>query len=87
MSPKTREIPIVIWLRTAQNWLRKLRYEYRDMCKNIFVDGHKWSDIIEDYKNFFWKIEEFKSYIVEFEENGVIKPKIYLFNYAVKGNN
>lgn len=34
---------------------------------------------MEDYKNFLKKIEEFKLYIVEFEENDTIKKRfIYL---------
>ena len=56
------------------------------MCKNVFVDGHEWSNVVENCKNFLQKIEELKPYIVEFEENGVIKPKIYLSDYAIEGN-
>lgn len=38
------------------------------------------------YKNFLKRLEELKPYIIEFEENGTIKPKIYLFDYVVGGN-
>ena len=57
------------------------------MCKNVFVDRHEQSDVVKDWKNFLQKIEELKPYIVEFEENNAIKPKVYLANYAVRGNN
>lgn len=80
------EILFVIQSRIAQYWLRKLRYEYKDVCKNVFVDGHKRSDVIEDGKNFLQKMKEIKSYIVEFEENGAIKSQIYLSDYAAEGN-
>ena len=56
--------------RTARNWLRKLGYEYKDVRKDVFVDGHERSDVVEDRKNFLQKMEELKPYIVEFEENG-----------------
>ena len=56
------------------------------MLKDVFVDGHERSDVMEDCKNFLQKMEELKPYIVEFEENGAIKPKIYLSNCAVRGN-
>lgn len=32
-------------------------------------------------------MRDFKLYIVEFEEDSIIKPKIYLFDYTVGGNN
>lgn len=36
---------------------------------------------------FFKKIEELKSYIVEFDKNSAIKPKVYPSNCTVRGNN
>ena len=48
VSPEREEIPIVIRLRTACNWLRKLEYEYKNVHKDIFVDGHERSDIVKD---------------------------------------
>ena len=41
---------------------------------------------MEDYKNFLKKIEKFKSYIIEFKKNSIIKDKIYLFNYTIYSN-
>ncbi len=87
VSPEREEIPIVIRSRTARNWLRKLGYEYKDVRKNVFVDGHERSDVVEDRKNFLPKMEELKPYIVEFDENGAMKPKVYLADCAVGGNN
>ena len=87
MSPKGEKIPIVIRLRIARNWLCKLGYEYKDVRKDVFVDGHEQSDIVEDQINFLQKMEELKPYIVEFKENGAIKPKIYPADCAVGGNN
>lgn len=53
----------------------------------MFVDGYKQLNIIKNCANFVRKIEELKSYIVKFNQNGVIKPKIYFFNCAVKREN
>lgn len=51
----------------------------------MFIDRHKQSDIIKDYKNFSKKFEKLKLYMIEFEKDDVIKEKIYLFDYIVKG--
>lgn len=56
------------------------------MHKEIFINGHEQSDVIEDYKTFFKKIEELKPYIIEFEENSAIKSKVYLPDCKVGGN-
>ncbi len=39
------------------------------MRNNIFIDGYKQSDIVEDCKNFLGKMKELKPYMVEFKEN------------------
>lgn len=41
---------------------------------------------MKDCKNFHTKIEEFKLYIVKFEKDNIIKPKLYLFNCIVEGD-
>ena len=68
----------------AQRWLRKLGYKYNDVYKDEFINGYKRLDVIKDCKNFLKKIKELKPYIVEFEEDGVIKVKTYPFNDAVR---
>lgn len=56
------------------------------MRKDIFITKYEQLDIMRDYKNYFTKIEELKLYVVKFEENDIIKPKIYLFNSTIGGN-
>ena len=46
------ETPIEIRSRTARNWLRKLGFEYKDVCKDVFIDGHERADVVEDRNNF-----------------------------------
>ena len=81
------ETLISICLRTAWRWLCKLGYEYKDVNKDIFVDGHEQSDIVEDWINFLRKMEKLKPYIVEFDENDAMKSKVYPSDCAVKGKN
>ncbi len=56
------------------------------MCKDLFIDGHERSDVMEDRNNFMTIIEDLKPYMVKFEENGVMKLKIYLFDCAIEGD-
>lgn len=51
--------------------------EYNDIYKNVFIDGHKCLNVVEDWNNFLTRIEDLKLYIVEFEENSKMKLKIY----------
>lgn len=80
------ETPIVICSRTTRKWLCKLGYENKDVHKDVFIDGHEQPDVVKDRSVFLNKMEELKPYIVEFDENSAMKPKIYLLDYAVKGN-
>lgn len=56
------------------------------MRKNVFIDRYKGADIVEDYKDFLKKLNKLKPYMVEFEEDGIMKPKVYLFNCVVGVN-
>ena len=86
MDSQGVETPIVIRSRTARRWLCKLGYEYKDVHKDVFVDGHKRSNVVEDCKAFLKKMEELKPYMVEFEKNGAMKPKVYPPDCKVGGN-
>lgn len=70
-----------------QTWLYKLRYIYKNIRKDVFVDRHKQFDIIEDYIYFLKKIKELISYIVEFNKYDTTKPKVYSSNYTIKRKN
>ena len=60
---------------------------YKDVRKDVFMDGHERSDVVEDRSNFLKKMEELKPYMVEFNEDSTIKPKAYPPNCVVKGEN
>lgn len=78
---------IVICLCTAQRWLYKLGYKYKDVHKNAFVDRHEQLDIVKDCKNFLKKMKELQSYLIIFKENKKKKPKIYLPDCAIGEDN
>ena len=81
------ETQVTICLHTAQRWLGKLDYEYKNVRKNVFIDGHERSDVIEDCNNFLKKMKELKPYMVEFEEDSAMKAKTYPSNCKVRGPN
>lgn len=53
----------------------------------MFINGHERLDIVKDYKAFLKKMKELKLYIIEFNENDAMKPKIYLLNCTIRVNN
>lgn len=73
----------MICSRIAQKWRYKLKYEYKDVHKDMFINRHERPDIAKDYKVFLEKIEKLKSYMMEFDENNKIKPKVYLLDCIV----
>lgn len=81
------EVSIEICLQTAQTCLNKLGYEYKDVCKNVFIDRHKQSGVVEDCANFLKVIKDLKPYMVEFDQDGTMKLKIYLNDCIVEGSN
>ena len=78
------ETPVVICSRIALTWLHKLGYLHKNVRKDVFVDGHERSDVVEDHANFLRQTEELKPYMVEFYDNGAMKHKVYLSDCAVE---
>lgn len=56
---------------------------YKNIKENIFVDRYKKSNIVKNGTSFLKEIKEFKSYIIEFYNNRIIKPKINFSNYIM----
>lgn len=75
---------IVISLYTAWRWLYQLGYKYKDLYKDIFVNGHEQSNIVNNCKNFLKKIEEFKPYVMKFEKDDIMKLKVYPSSCIIK---
>ena len=61
--------------------------KYKNVYKNIFINEHEQSNVMEDHKIFLEKMKKLKLYMVKLEKNGVIKKKIYLSDWAIHGPN
>ena len=85
VNPEGIKTPVVIRACTAQTWLRKLRFVYKEVRKNVFIDGHERPDVVEDRNRFLTKMEELKPYMVEFNKDGAMKAKDYPVDCAVGG--
>lgn len=53
----------------------------------MYIDKYKQFDIVEDCIKFFKKMQELKPYMVEFNQNCTMKPKVYSPNYVIEGEN
>lgn len=53
----------------------------------MFVNKYKQLNVVKNCKIFLNKMEKLKLYIIEFDKNGIMKPKIYLSDCIVENNN
>lgn len=81
------KVLIEICSRIAWSWLNKHGYEYNNVRKIIFIDIHEQPIVIENCANFLKVIKDLKTYVIEFETNKTMKPKLYLNNCVVDGPN
>lgn len=69
----------------ARRWLHHLDYNWKDVWKGVFYDGHKHPDVIEYCNKFLSDRDALKPYLVEFEEDCLMKPKSYHEDCTVRG--
>jgi hypothetical protein len=62
--------------RVARRWLHRLGYNWREVRKGIYIDGHERADVVEYRKFFLDYLNSLGLYLVEFDENSEIKKKI-----------
>ena len=86
VNPQRIKTPVTICLRTARHGLNKLGCKYREIQKGVFVDGYEQPDVVEDCQRFLKIMEDLKPYMVEFEANGTMKPKVYPEDCVVGGD-
>ena len=85
-SPERIQTPIEIKFKTMRKWLHKLEFEYKDVNKNVFVNGHKRPNVVDNCEKFLNTMKDLEPYLVEFEEDGSIKIKNYPDNCAIRGD-
>ena len=49
-----------IHIQTAQRWLHKLSWRYRQKKKGMYIDGHKRADVVEYQKGFVERWREYE---------------------------
>ena len=57
------------------------------MRKKIFIDSYECENIIKNWHNFLKIIQDYMSYLVEFNINKSIKEKSYSSNYIINDPN
>ena len=70
----------------VRKWLYKLRFKYKDIKKDVFIDGYKRPNVVEDCQKIFKIMKDLELYLIEFEEDGSMKIKNYPDNCIVGGN-
>ena len=70
----------------ARNWLHKLGFEYKDVKKDVFVDGHERPNVAEAREKFLNTMKDLEPYLVEFEEDESMKAKNYPDDFAIGGD-
>ena len=63
--------------RTARKWLKKLGFNWREVKKGVFFDGHERKDVVQDRIKFVKQMEKDAPYLVEFDSSGNILNKTY----------
>ena len=64
-----------------------MEYTYRDIKKDVFINGYERINVVEDQKAFLKTISDLELYLVEFDSKGNIKDKIYPDDCQVRGTN
>ena len=82
-NPKEVKKSESIRARTAQNWLHKLGFSWKDVKKSVFLDGHEREDVIEDRHRFLQIMKDYAPYIVDFKADGSMEEKKYPSDCAV----
>ena len=72
--------------RTARKWLNKLGYNWQEVKKGVFIDGHEREDVVTDRVKFLHKMKELEPYLVEFDSSGQILEKTYPDDCQVSGS-
>ncbi len=70
--------------KTAQKWLHRLGYKWKEVQKRVFFDGHEREDVIEYRETFLNDMKSLLPYFVGFFEDGTMVPKEYPDDCAVR---
>jgi hypothetical protein len=71
--------------RTARTWLKRLGYNWQDVKKGVFLDGHERDDVVEYRQKFLEDMHRLLPCLVEFVADGSIQEKVYPADGTVGG--
>lgn len=74
-----------IRLRTAQKWLNRLGYKWKEVQKSVFFDAHEREGVVEYRETFLNEMKSLLLYFVEFSDDGSMLLKTYPENCATGG--
>ncbi|RPA94322.1 hypothetical protein L873DRAFT_1937421, partial [Choiromyces venosus 120613-1] len=60
-------------------------YNYTDVRKGVYIDGHEREDVVAYREQFVNALEDLWPFMVEFEDDGSIKEKAYPLGCEVGG--
>ncbi|RPA76037.1 hypothetical protein BJ508DRAFT_213928, partial [Ascobolus immersus RN42] len=61
--------------RSARRWLNRLGFQWKDVRKNVYIDGHERFEVKEYRKEFLEKIKFLKPFFAYFEDGHVKHPE------------
>lgn len=72
-----------ISLRTAQRWLKKLRWRYTKKKNGMYIDGHEQEDVVDYRKKFVQRWKEYEKRFVIYNNEGQVVSQLH--GFAVPG--
>jgi len=61
-----------IHIQTAQQWLHKLSWQYRQKRKGMYIDGHEHEDVVEYRKGFVERWKEYEKCFVIYNNDRTV---------------
>ena len=62
---------------TARKWVKNLGFNWREVKKGVFFDGHERKDVVQDRIKFVEEMKKNEPYLVEFDNVGNVLEKSY----------
>ena len=61
-----------ILLKTAQQWMQKLDWRYGKKKNGMYIDGHKWEDVVQYRDEFLKRWKEYEKHMVTYDNKGKV---------------
>ncbi|CAG8662613.1 34848_t:CDS:2 [Racocetra persica] len=61
----------MICIRTTRNWLEVFGFEYSEVRKRIYIDGHKRTDVVAYHERFLERMAEYETHMIVFSDKNM----------------